>query len=51
MAERGETIDADDFNEEWFAKASSADAKEAAEAAEAGEPAPTPEPEPARRGR
>lgn len=29
MAERGETIEADDFAEEWFAKAGSADAKAA----------------------
>lgn len=29
MAERGETIEADDFTEEWFAKVGSADAKAA----------------------
>ena len=31
MAEAGETIEADDFSEEWFAKAGSADAKAAAD--------------------
>ncbi|WP_303758353.1 hypothetical protein [Sphingobium yanoikuyae] len=30
MAQVGETIEADDFAEEWFAKATAKDAKEAA---------------------
>jgi hypothetical protein len=43
MAERGETIEADDFSDEWFAKASSSAAKDAAEEAAAGDEAPAPE--------
>ncbi|WP_287003405.1 hypothetical protein [Sphingobium sp.] len=35
MAAVGETIEADDFAEEWFAKADSKDAKEAAKPAQA----------------
>lgn len=35
MAAVGETIEADDFAEEWFTKADSKDAKEAAKPAQA----------------
>lgn len=46
MANPGETIDADDHNDEWFASARSADAKAAVEEAEAPEgPAVAAEPE------
>ena len=31
MAEKGETIEADDFNEEWFARAGSREARKANE--------------------
>jgi hypothetical protein len=44
MAEPGQTIEADDYPEEYFAKASSAAAKDAAEEAAAPEEAPAPPP-------
>lgn len=42
MADPGQEIEADDFNDEWFAKSSDKSAKAASAAADAGEVPPSP---------